>query len=279
MRFRVLGPVRLEPRTPSAAKQRAVLAVLLLRAGSVVSASALFDELWPQGPPRTAATTLQVYVSHLRKAIAEGGDAPLVTRAPGYLLRVRPGEFDLQRFEELHRDGRGAARCGDFAAVSRILGEALGLWQGPAVAGVEHGPALAAAAARLEELRLEALELRIEADLRLGRHEELTGELTELAHAHPLREQLHCHLMEALRRAGRTADALRAYRTVRRSLHDELGVPPGPALARVHSRVVGGPAPVSRPGRQRTAFPADSRRASVVPPPDDRVIRARRRSA
>ncbi|WP_230396395.1 AfsR/SARP family transcriptional regulator [Streptomyces blattellae] len=135
MRFRVLGPVRFEPRTPSAAKQRAVLAVLLLRAGSVVSASALFDELWPQGPPRTAATTLQVYVSHLREAIAEGGDAPLVTRAPGYLLRVGAGEFDVRWFEELHRDGRGAARRGDFAAVSRTLGEALALWQGPGRVG------------------------------------------------------------------------------------------------------------------------------------------------
>ncbi|GHB40845.1 DNA-binding SARP family transcriptional activator [Streptomyces umbrinus] len=289
MRFRVLGPVCLEPRTPSAPKQRAVLATLLVRAGAVVPAGALFDELWPDGPPRTAATTLQVYVSHLRKALTQGGHGrgPLETRPPGYLLRVEPGELDLRRFEELLSRGRAAFGACDFAAASRELTEALALWSGPALSGVPQGEVLTAAAVRLDELRFEALELRIEADLRLGRHHEVTGELMELARAHPLREQLHCQLMEALRRAGRTTDALRAYRAVHRSLHEELGVTPGPALMRLHARVLSSHA--SEPGSGAAtaaavvAAPigrprAGSRRASGGPLPDVRVSRAHRRS-
>ncbi|MEU4609743.1 AfsR/SARP family transcriptional regulator [Streptomyces umbrinus] len=289
MRFRVLGPVCLEPRTPSAPKQRAVLATLLVRAGAVVPAGALFDELWPDGPPRTAATTLQVYVSHLRKALTQGGQGrgPLETRPPGYLLRVEPGELDLRLFEELLSRGRAAFGACDFAAASRELTEALALWSGPALSGVPQGEVLTAAAVRLDELRFEALELRIEADLRLGRHHEVTGELMELARAHPLREQLHCQLMEALRRAGRTTDALRAYRAVHRSLHEELGVTPGPALVRLHARVLSSHA--SEPGSGAAtaaavvAAPigrprAGSRRASGGPLPDVRVSRAHRRS-
>jgi DNA-binding SARP family transcriptional activator len=289
MRFRVLGPVCLEPRTPSAPKQRAVLATLLVRAGAVVPAGALFDELWPEGPPRTAATTLQVYVSHLRKALTQGGRGrgPLETRPPGYLLRVEPGELDLRRFEELLARGRAAFGACDFVAASGTLGDALALWNGPALSGVPQGEALTAAAVRLDELRLEALELRIEADLRLGRHHEVTGELMELARAHPLRERLHCHLMEALRRAGRTTDALRAYRAVHRSLHDELGVPPGPALVRLHARVLSAhtsePVTVGATAAAVAAAPigrprAGSRRASGGPLPDGRGSRAHRRS-
>ncbi|WP_419665822.1 AfsR/SARP family transcriptional regulator [Streptomyces sp. 2-1] len=289
MRFRVLGPVCLEPRTPSAPKQRAVLATLLVRAGAVVPAGALFDELWPDGPPRTAATTLQVYVSHLRKALTQGGQGrgPLETRPPGYLLRVEPGELDLRLFEGLLSRGRAAFGACDFAAASGELTEALALWSGPALSGVPQGEVLTAAAVRLDELRFEALELRIEADLRLGRHHEVTGELMELARAHPLREQLHCQLMEALRRAGRTTDALRAYRAVHRSLHEELGVTPGPALVRLHARVLSSHA--SEPGSGAAtaaavvAAPigrprAGSRRASGGPLPDVRVSRAHRRS-
>jgi DNA-binding SARP family transcriptional activator len=266
-----------------------VLATLLVRAGAVVPAGALFDELWPDGPPRTAATTLQVYVSHLRKALTQGGHGrgPLETRPPGYLLRVEPGELDLRRFEELLSRGRAAFGACDFAAASGELTEALALWSGPALSGVPQGEVLTAAAVRLDELRFEALELRIEADLRLGRHHEVTGELMELARAHPLREQLHCQLMEALRRAGRTTDALRAYRAVHRSLHEELGVTPGPALVRLHARVLSShasepvtgaataaavvAAPIGRPR-------AGSRRASGGPLPDVRVSRAHRRS-
>jgi DNA-binding SARP family transcriptional activator len=254
MRFRVLGPVRLHPRTPAAAKPRAVLATLLVRAGAVVSSEALIDELWPEEPPRTASSTLHVYVCHVRKALAEGGGGrPLVSRAPGYLLHVQPDELDLRLFEELSERGRGELRDGQYGAASRTLGQALALWSGPALSGVPQGVVLRSAATRLEEQRLGVLEQRIAADLKLGHHEELTGELMELAVEHPLRERLHCQLIVALHRSGRPSDALRAYRTVHRSLHDELGIGPGPALTRLHDRVLGaaGSAPASAGGHRR----------------------------
>ncbi|MCM2393811.1 AfsR/SARP family transcriptional regulator [Streptomyces albipurpureus] len=246
MRFRVLGPVSLSPRTPSAAKPRALLATLLVQAGEVVPAHSLIDELWGTEPPRTATTTLQVYVSQLRKVLAEGDDAAattgglLVTRPPGYLLQIphQEGQFDLPQFERLRSDGRTAYQESDFARSSHLLGEALALWAGPALSGIPHGVRLESAAIRLDELRLEVLEQRIVADLRLGRHQELAGELLALANENPLRETLHAHLMVALYRTGRGSDALRVYGRLRHSLVEELGVEPGPTLARLHERVL-----------------------------------------
>ncbi|MFE3696171.1 BTAD domain-containing putative transcriptional regulator, partial [Streptomyces sp. NPDC059129] len=234
MRFRVLGPVSLSPRTPSAAKPRALLATLLVQAGEVVPAHSLIDELWGNEPPRTATTTLQVYVSQLRKILAEGPATTtgglLVTRPPGYLLQIPDQEqdFDLPLFERLRTDGRTAYQRNDFAGASRLLGDALALWGGPALSGIPHGVRLESAAIRLDELRLEVLEQRIVADLRLGHHQELAGELLALANEHPLRETLHAHLMVALYRTGRGSDALRVYGRLRRSLVEELGVEPGP---------------------------------------------------
>ncbi|MFI2429074.1 BTAD domain-containing putative transcriptional regulator [Streptomyces sp. NPDC018955] len=242
MRFRVLGPVSLAPRTPSAAKPRALLATLLMQSGEVVPAPALIDELWGTEPPRTATTTLQVYVSQLRKVLAEDASAgqvgALLTRAPGYLLEVPEQEFDLPRFERLRAQGRTAAQERDYARASRLLHEALALWTGPALSGIPHGVRLESAAIRLDELRMEVLEQRIVADLRLGRHQELAGELLALANEHPLRESVHGHLMVALYRTGRGSDALRVYGRLRHSLVEELGVEPGPALARLHERVL-----------------------------------------
>ncbi|MEU0991409.1 BTAD domain-containing putative transcriptional regulator [Streptomyces sp. NPDC005953] len=244
MRFRVLGPVSLSPRTPSAAKPRALLATLLVQAGEVVPAHSLIDELWGNEPPRTATTTLQVYVSQLRKILAEGPATTtgglLVTRPPGYLLQIPDQEqdFDLPLFERLRTDGRTAYQRNDFAGASRLLGDALALWGGPALSGIPHGVRLESAAIRLDELRLEVLEQRIVADLRLGHHQELAGELLALANEHPLRETLHAHLMVALYRTGRGSDALRVYGRLRRSLVEELGVEPGPTLARLHERVL-----------------------------------------
>ncbi len=247
MRYRVLGPVHLSPRTPSAAKPRAVLATLLARGNTVVSTHTLIDELWGAAPPRTATTTLQVYVSQLRKALLPpaggapaGQDAaqPLLTRPPGYLMRVAPDELDLCAFESLRAEGRAAYAEGRYEDASRALREALGLWTGPALSGVPHGASLEAAAIRLNELRVEVLEQRISADLRSGLHRELTGELMALAHEHPLREALHGHLMVALYRSGRQSDALRAYQRARRSLVDELGVEPGPTLSGLHRRIL-----------------------------------------
>ncbi|MGW3953158.1 BTAD domain-containing putative transcriptional regulator [Streptomyces sp. NPDC004752] len=232
---------------PSAAKPRAVLATLLVQRDTVVSTHTLIDELWGAEPPRTATTTLQVYVSQLRKALLEGADdtvartgteQPLVTRPPGYMLRVAPEELDLGVFESLRAEGRAAyGRC-EYEAASRALGRALGLWTGPALSGIPHGPTLETSAIRLNELRAEVLEQRISADLRLGQHQELVGELMALAHEHPLRETLHCHLMVALYRSGRQSDALQVYQQARRSLVDELGVEPGPVLSRLQERIL-----------------------------------------
>lgn len=263
MRFRVLGPVRLDTRTPAAAKPRAVLATLLVRAGSVVSSDALIDELWPDEPPRTAASTLHVYICHVRKALAESGAGrPLVSRPPGYVLNVEPHDLDLRRFETLSEEGRLALKSEDFGAASHSLGEALALWTGPALSGVPQGVVLRSAATRLEELRLGVLEQRITADLKLGRHQELTGELMELAVEHPLRERLHCQLIVALHRSGRCSDAVRAYRAVRRSLHEELGIGPGPDLTRLHDHVLGaaGSAPASAAAHRRAPVSRAHRR-------------------
>lgn len=244
MRFRVLGPVRLAPRTPSAAKPRALLATLLVQAGEVVPVHSLIDELWATDPPRTATTTLQVYVSQLRKVLTEGADAghssELLTRAPGYLLQIPEQEFDLPVFERLRTEGRTAHQEENFGDASRLLHEALALWTGPALSGIPHGVRLESAAIRLEELRMEVLEQRIVADLRLGRHRELAGELLALTNEHPLRETLHTHLMVALYRTGRGSDALKVYGRVRHSLVEELGIEPGPELSRLHARVLRG---------------------------------------
>ncbi|MFE9095610.1 BTAD domain-containing putative transcriptional regulator [Streptomyces sp. NPDC007264] len=246
MRYRVLGPVHMAPRTPSAAKPRAVLATLLVQNNTVVSTHTLIDELWGAEPPRTATTTLQVYVSQLRKALLEDTGAtadtvtpqPLLTRPPGYLMRVAPEELDLAVFESLRAEGRAAYGRHEYEAASQALSRALGLWTGPALSGIPHGPSLETSAIRLNELRAEVLEQRISADLRLGLHQELVGELMALAHEHPLRETLHCHLMVALYRSGRQSDALQVYHQARRSLVDELGVEPGPALSRLLERIL-----------------------------------------
>ena len=241
MHFRVLGPIRMAPAAPSAAKPRAVLATLLIQSNNVVSTHTLIDELWNTEPPRTAATTLQVYVSLLRKALldgAEDGRQPLLTRPPGYLLQVAPDDLDLLVFESLRTEGRAAYQRQEYAEASQKLGRALDLWTGPALSGIPHGPTLETSAIRLDELRAEVLEQRIAADLRLGRHQELVGELMALAHDHPLRETVHCHLMVALYRSGRQSDALQVYHRARRALVSELGVEPGPVMSKLLERIL-----------------------------------------
>ncbi|MGW1056352.1 BTAD domain-containing putative transcriptional regulator [Streptomyces sp. NPDC002521] len=264
MRFQVLGPVRMAPRTPTAAKPRVVLATLLAQSNTAVSTHSLIDELWGTKPPRTAGTTLQVYVSQLRKALLDGagGDRaqPLVTQPPGYLIRVGPDELDLTLFESLRMSGRAALEERDYATASRLLGRSLALWTGPALSGVPHGPALQSTAIRLDELRSEVLEQRIDADLRLGRHHELIGELMALAHEFPMRETLHGLLMVALYRSGRQSEAVRAYHQVRRTLVDELGVEPDTSLKRILDRVLASdPSLAWHHGRAAAARPAPER--------------------
>ena len=227
---RILGPLDVQVDGRSlplgGPQQRAVLAVLALHAGHVVSTARLIDELWGERVPGSAKPVLQGYVSNLRKAMG----AALVTRAPGYALELEPEQLDLHRFERLLGEGQ-ADRAGGLAeAAAAKLREALALWRGPALADFAYEQFAQAAIVRLEELRLAALEERIEADLALGRHAQLVGELEGLVAEHPLRERLRGQLMLALYRSGRQAEALEAYQQARRTLVEELGIDPTPPL-------------------------------------------------
>jgi DNA-binding SARP family transcriptional activator len=231
LEFGILGPLEAraggEPVPLGGARQRAVLAVLLTHAGELVSADRLIDELWGDNPPGTAANVLQGYVSHLRKAL---GREAIATRDPGYVVELEHGQLDLHRFEAVVEEGRRALAGGDPERAAALLREGLALWRGPALADFAYEPFAQAEIARLEELRLVAVERRIEADLALGRHAEVAGELEALIAKHPLRERLRAQLMLALYRAGRQAEALEAYRVARAALVDGLGIDPSPAL-------------------------------------------------
>jgi WD40 repeat protein/DNA-binding SARP family transcriptional activator len=235
MEFRVLGPIEAwsdgRQLRLGGGKQRATLAILLLNRNKVVSIDRLIDEVWTDDPPATAVKVVQVYVSQLRKVLRERGrESVLVTRAPGYLLRVEPDELDAERFERLLDEGRRALGAGSPRLANRALLEALALWRGPPLSDFTTDAFAQTEIARLEELRVEALEERIESDLALGRHAELVSELESLVAANPLRERLHGQLMLSLYRTGRQADALEVYRQMRELLHGELGLEPSRAL-------------------------------------------------
>ena len=239
MEFRILGPLEVwdEGREVSLGgrKPRALLAVLLLHPNEVVPADRLIDELWGEDSPEDAAAALRVNVSRLRKALPQD---VLTTRSPGYLIRVEPDELDLHRFERLVDEGRSLLARGLPADASERLHDALSLWRGPALADFAYESFAQAAIARLEEIRLAAVELRIDADLALGRHDELVGELEALVAEHPLRERLRRYLMTALYRSGRQAEALDAYQDARRALVDELGIDPSPALQELERAIL-----------------------------------------
>ena len=242
MEFRVLGPLEVtadgQPVPLAGARTRAVLAMLLVHANQVVSCDQLIEELWPGQQPR-AADSLQVRLSELRKALRSAGEADrLVTRPPGYLLRVKPGELDTLRFGQLAAEGNAALADGDVATAARRLGEALRLWRGPALADLDNAPFARAAAGQLEEERLAALESRTEALLACGRHQDIIAELETLTAAHPLHERFWRHRMLALYRAGRQADALRAYRDLRAMLIADLAIEPGPDVRDLHARIL-----------------------------------------
>lgn len=234
--FGILGP--LEVRVDGVAvsvggpRQRALLAMLLLSANRVLSRDRLIDELLQDAPVDTADHVLRVRVSRLRKALAADGgdDGRLIARAPGYLLLVEPGELDLQSFEELLAEGRRALEEGDFEEASRTLRAGESLWRGRPLADLEFERFSRIEIERLQELRLVAAEDRVEAELDLGRHQQLIGELTVLVADNPLRERLRGQLMLALYRCGRQADALAVYRQTSGLFREELGLEPSPAL-------------------------------------------------
>jgi DNA-binding SARP family transcriptional activator len=226
--FRILGPLEVvengRPVMVAAPKVRALLAVLLLHRGEVVSTDRLIDALWGERAPATAAKTVQVYVSNLRKAL---GDGLLFTRGRGYVLEA-DARADVDRFEALVADGRRLLASGDARGAGERLRESLTMWRGPPLADFAYEPFAQGAIARLEEARHEALEDRIEADLAIGELAGLVGELEALVAEHPLRERMQGQLMLALYRSGRQADALKSYRKARHALVEELGLEPGP---------------------------------------------------
>ena len=236
MEFRILGPLEVveEGRVLplGGPRQRALLALLLTRANEVVSADWLVEELWGAEPPRTAANALQYHISQLRKALAP--HEVIVTQEPGYMIRVRQDGLDVLRFEHLMEEAQQA----EPELAARRLREALALWRGPPLAELTHESFPRTETLRLEELRLAALERRIEADLALGRSAELVGEVRALIREHPLRERLRAALMQALYGSGRQAEALEVYRETRRLLVEELGIEPGPALHELEQAIL-----------------------------------------
>ena len=218
-RFRILGPLEVRAGEGwtkiGAAKQRSVLATLLLRPGEPVSTDVLIDEVWPEKPPAKAANLLSVYVHHLRKRIGDAGGRVLVTRAPGYQLVLGPGELDADQFAGLVTEGRQALASGAPDRAVDLLTEALELWRGPALADVPATALVAAEADRLGQSRLEALELRAEASLACGRFAQVLPEVRRLLADHPLQEKLWALQMRALYGAGRQAEALEVYEQAR----------------------------------------------------------------
>jgi YVTN family beta-propeller protein len=256
MEYRVLGPLEVRDDGRSlplaGAKQRALLALLLVHANHVLSRDRLIDELWGDEPPETAVQSLQVYVSRLRKLLPAD---TLLTRPPGYLLEVEPSELDLQRFERLLAEGREALVQGDAGRASDVLHEALALWRGPALAEFVFEPFAQSEIGRLEDLRLAAVEQRIEADLALGRHSDLIGELEALVAENPHRERLRGELMLALYRSARQAEALEAYQDARRALVDELGIEPSADLQQLERQILTHDKALDAPTRAQRAQP------------------------
>ena len=274
MDFRILGPLevshdgRAVPVTGT--RQRELLALLLLDAGHVVSSDRLMEELWGAKQPAAGSTALRVRVSQLRKVLKPGGEQMLVTRPPGYALLVPRDGLDLWRFERALEEGERALRADPQRALDALT-QALAEWRGAALSDVAHAPFAQAATVRLEELRASALELRIEAELALGRHATLIGELYALTGEHPLRERLSAQLMTALYRDGRQAEALAAYRAARERLVEEIGIEPGPELKALEARIlaqdpdlVTQQAPTSRPARIVLAVCTDGSAPATV---------------
>jgi YVTN family beta-propeller protein len=231
MNYRILGPLEVDvdgvPVGIVGGKQAALLAVLLLNPNETVRSERLVEELWDGSPPPSAAKILQNYVSRLRREL---GDGLLVTRGRGYELRVEPGELDVHRFTELLEAGRQAMASNEPDVAATNLRAALSLWRGPALAEFADEPFAQPEIDRLEELRLAALSERVEADLALGRHADVIGELESLTARHPFQERLIAQRMLALYRSGRQAEALEVYRGARHALVEQLGIEPGAPL-------------------------------------------------
>ncbi|GAB2840724.1 AfsR/SARP family transcriptional regulator [Lentzea nigeriaca] len=250
MEIKVLGPLEARENgvsiTPTASKPRQLLALLALQAGHVVTVPTLIEELWGMAPPRSALTTLQTYVLQVRRKInaaMPGEDASaakevLVTRYGGYLLNVAPENVDVRSYERLATAGQRATETGDLESASRLLGQALEVWRGPVLVDVQVGTKLAMEVTRLQESRLGVLEARIDADLRLGRHQSMISELSMLTAQHPMHENLCAQYMLSLYRSGRQWRALEAFQALRETLIEELGLEPSMRLRQLQRAIL-----------------------------------------
>jgi DNA-binding SARP family transcriptional activator len=245
--IQLLGPVAVRAGdrlvTPTAAKQRKILALLALNLGRVVTVQMLKDELWGDDPPATSHTTLQTYILQLRKrltsAAANHSDSRLIcTHHGGYLLQEAPCRIDIAEFDSLARRGRAAAESGDHHTASELLSRALEIWRGPAFADVPAGRILEIEAISLEEKRLGIIERRIEADLALNRHSDLLGELRLLTAKHPMNENLAGFLIIALYRSGHAGRALEEFQRLRACLRGELGIEPSRRLEQLQQAIL-----------------------------------------
>ncbi|NYI04197.1 AfsR/SARP family transcriptional regulator [Allostreptomyces psammosilenae] len=248
---------------PTAAKPRKLLALLATHPDQLLSVRSILDELWGEDLPRSAMTTLQTYVLHVRNhivsALVEAGrpasaaKAVLVTQARGYLLATHGGAVDLREYERLAAEGHRAVEAGRWAEASDRFRGALGLWRGPALVDVEAGPLLSVQVARLEESRLSVVAQMMEAELRIGRHHRVLDELAGLVEQHPTHESLHALYMLALYRAGRRDRALEVYARLRRVLDDTLGLEPLASVQRLHGDILNSHPGLDAPDAEGTA--------------------------
>lgn len=242
MELRILGPLEVSsgdgPLPLGGPNQRALLALLLLHANAAVSRERLIDDIWGESPPKTAEVSLNGYVSRLRKLLRNGDGVVLETRSDGYALVLDPERLDVTRFQRLIAEAREARLEGRPGDAEKLLEASLALWRGRALADLEYAPFAQSEIARLEELRLGAIEDRIETQLELGRHSAVVGDLERLVVEHPYRERLRAQLMLALYQGGNQAAALELYRSTRKLFADELGIEPGAELQRLEHAIL-----------------------------------------
>lgn len=251
MRFGVLGPLLVEDgpggaRTVAGARQRVLLAALLVHANHVVPAEGLAEIVWDGAPP-PAAAALRTQVMRLRRGLGGEAAARVVTRDPGYVITLGEEELDVTQFEALYRVAGAAVRAGRWRETVSAVSRALALWRGAPLLDVDSQVLREDHAARLEQLRVQAAEWRVDAELNLGHHQQLTEQLRDLARRYPLRERIHEQRVLALYRCGRQGEALEAYRDARRVLAEELGVEPGAPLRKLHQAILAGDAALAAP--------------------------------
>jgi DNA-binding SARP family transcriptional activator len=262
--FGLLGPLSVQQDEREyiipGTRQRILLAGLLVKAGHAVSQDELAELVWDGAPPPAAQVTLRSYIARLRRALGPQAGARVITRSPGYLVDAVDTEVDHLQFASICREGAASMRARSWRQAAEQLGRALTLWRGAPLADIPCQALRQSEVPRLEEIRLQALEQRLCADLHLGRHAEIIGELLQLADANPLRERLQELLMLALYRASRQADALLVYRRTRRRLVNDLGIEPGARLRTIHQQILAHDSALeacerlsSAPGRQERA--------------------------